>query len=577
MTELSDDIAQLEEIHDRDEYRVGEAITPEIHAHAASTASNVVETELRLHLVRPAERRLEAIEATQYLTKAHGIIEGILATLAQRYTKAQWLWMLRRLPVRVWQGDVSTTAPYRAALAEIITGVSGSSEERLPFVDENRATRFSLYEGDIRRALAFAEITRWLFGVQVKLRYAGKGASFVFKRSCIPSTNVSSDIQKYVSLYDARIGSDTGNVLPRTGTVLTRPAPAAQGQILACYHMSPVWVPFELETASGSAQQRGRLLARFIPELIRIDQLADLNSDSRLSGHVWWSSETQRLLLLLAVLPAFFLTNRTMMSFMQFGYVPVDLGHLEEGIANLMPVATELIGSLLRVSVTPESAASTVEALTNIAGRTWPLQPGPAIRRIGRFAWIDVVAATAMLERALAFPKVDGPVANARADHFELTVQNIIDASAWKPSSVQGSRARNPLRRGGRDLTDIDAIGERQGVLLIVSCKSVLYTNAYDAGSYTSVRNARSIVEQEVVRWRSFGEDLLKHPVGSNFDFSNFSSIIAIVCTPTVVYVEDEGALQMIAPGLRAACSIGELREWLPCLGTHFNPEDMPP
>jgi hypothetical protein len=161
-----------------------------------------------------------------------------------------------------------------------------------------------------------------------------------------------------------------------------------------------------------------------------------------------------------------------MMSFMQYGYVPVDLGNLEEGITALTPIAAEFIDSLLRMPITQESAAFRIDGLTNAVGSTWPLQPGLAIRRIGRFAWIDVVAATAMLERALAFPSVDGSVANARADHFELMVQDIIDKTGWKPGLVLRGRARTPLRRNGRDLTDIDAIGEREETLLIVPVKA---------------------------------------------------------------------------------------------------------
>jgi hypothetical protein len=285
MMKLSDDIGQLETTLDRDEYQINNFVTHERRAEAASAASNLVETELQLHLIQPENRRLDGIEANEYLTKAHVIIQGILANLAERYTKAQWLWMLRRLPLRVWQGDVSTTAPYMTALAEIITGVSGSSEERLPSVDDYRATRFPLYDGDIRRVLAFAEITKWLFGVQVKLRYAGKGASFVFERSRIPSTNASQEVRKSVSLYDERIGRDTGNVLPRTGTVLTLATPTPQVNILAGYHMVPMWVPLELDAPTDSGKMRGRLLARFSPELVSIDQLATLNSDPRLSGH----------------------------------------------------------------------------------------------------------------------------------------------------------------------------------------------------------------------------------------------------------------------------------------------------
>ncbi len=65
--------------------------------------------------------------------------------------------------------------------------------------------------------------------------------------------------------------------------------------------------------------------------------------------------------------------------------------------------------------------------------------------------------------------------------------------------------------------------------------------------------------------------DLLRrNPVGDNYDFSRFSNIEAVVCTPHVFYLNTPETLEEISLGegstLRRACSIGELTRALTAL-----------
>jgi hypothetical protein len=50
---------------------------------------------------------------------------------------------------------------------------------------------------------------------------------------------------------------------------------------------------------------------------------------------------------------------------------------------------------------------------------------------------------------------------------------------------------------------------------------------------------------------------------GDNFDFSKFSKIIPVVCTPAKVYVPIGLATAEVQQGLRAASSVAELAAWL--------------
>ncbi|HLQ24782.1 MAG TPA: hypothetical protein VK138_02765, partial [Acidiferrobacterales bacterium] len=51
--------------------------------------------------------------------------------------------------------------------------------------------------------------------------------------------------------------------------------------------------------------------------------------------------------------------------------------------------------------------------------------------------------------------------------------------------------------------------------------------------------------------------------VGDNFDFSVFTRIIGIVCTPFVVYSSEPNTLAFVTDDLRFCSSAVELHDWL--------------
>lgn len=71
-------------------------------------------------------------------------------------------------------------------------------------------------------------------------------------------------------------------------------------------------------------------------------------------------------------------------------------------------------------------------------------------------------------------------------------MQKAIDGSPWRPSdSIHAVRGK-PLMRDGKIITDIDAIGVSDEILLLVSCKSIPYSPEYDSGKFESVLSAVS-------------------------------------------------------------------------------------
>ena len=111
--------------------------------------------------------------------------------------------------------------------------------------------------------------------------------------------------------------------------------------------------------------------------------------------------------------------------------------------------------------------------------------------------------------------------------------------------------------------TDLDALGTKDGVLLLVSCKSLAKTMQYDTGNYQTVRAARNTVKDAVEDLRLLETEIKQHPTAFNFDFTRYRRIVGVVCVPTVVFVPTGRATDFVAPGLRAAVSANELSKWM--------------
>jgi hypothetical protein len=125
------------------------------------------------------------------------------------------------------------------------------------------------------------------------------------------------------------------------------------------------------------------------------------------------------------------------------------------------------------------------------------------------------------------------------------------------------------LTHNGRNLTDIDAIGESGSALLLVSCKSVLYTDQYDVGDYASIRNMASDCRNYANAWRAKVEYLQKHPLGDNYDFRFADRFIGVVCTPQVVFVHKDVLEQNAADGLPMVASFHEVADWVGVSKSH--------
>lgn len=176
---------------------------------------------------------------------------------------------------------------------------------------------------------------------------------------------------------------------------------------------------------------------------------------------------------------------------------------------------------------------------------------------------IDVTGASGTLRRHAMVERTAKHVSKPRGDTFELQVQDSIDASPWSASDELSALRGRMLRYNSLDFTDLDAVGERDGMLLVVSCKSVVYDAAYDRGEFRIIRNIQTRIDEAVVYWQSIVEHLGQRPIGDNFDLSRYHRIIGVVCTPFAVYSDNALTLSFVDEGLRSAVAAYELARWM--------------
>jgi hypothetical protein len=216
----------------------------------------------------------------------------------------------------------------------------------------------------------------------------------------------------------------------------------------------------------------------------------------------------------------------------------------------------------------------------SLGGGVWPVTPGPTLHVDERSLVIDVVACSLLLHERLGELTSEDGLEPQRGGLFELAVQALIDDSPWGglPEELRALRGRQLQDPSGTFITDLDAIGFRDGRLLLVDCLSKVKSQRRhlmgERGALlTDARRVESKVggpqHQPERAWRRKCARLVGQR-GSNFDLSEYSDAVCVVVTPVPVYVEEafvgrtrvEAAVEA-DEGLLSAASFAELATWL--------------
>jgi len=513
-----------------------------------------LDAHIRRNLKRPPGKRFEhhdPVGLSRYLDAATAIAEAYIEERVQCYSPTQWLWYLRRCPREFFQGDVATTAPALAAMAELLTLRS----RKRTIVSLEREVSFPTGIEDAMVIAEFLGAIDYLYDLMVASRFCAKGVRLEFDSTALPKSKPDADQRFAIETYDLR-AAKRQKPFGRFGTIVTTDFDLATDSIgIACFHRSS-----ESEVDLPRLRIEGhpsRVVSATVARLYSLHALQELFRDPDLPAKAVVSPEAATLFLFLRLMiPRFLQLRLGLISLYRYGYFFDTENYFHSAIAGEFARArSDILSILPDHDGVPETPNQLLDGMKRMSGR--------AIRDDAGVMCLDLVAATERLENALEFPLVHGAHANVRATHFENQTQRVIDSSSWRPSDQVRQFRRRRLRFGGKEVTDIDALGARNGTLLIISCKSEIYSADYDAGTYEVVRNAETRASEAIEHWRSKAEFLSKNPVGDNYDFSRYGTIVPVVCTPHVVYVSKDVLDEFAADGLRAACSIDELAEWI--------------
>jgi hypothetical protein len=165
--------------------------------------------ELRALLLRSLSTK-EVIDPTRlcaYLAKCHKLVEAMLKVSASYYSKLQWLWYLRRLPLIIFEGELSTSLGYDSTLAETLSAITGRHEVNAQRVGP--VLQYDVNRSIMRRVLRFAYGVRFLSNIQSAYRRAGKSQDFEFQPDDpLPQFEQSGDTEEAIRIYDDRMAAE---------------------------------------------------------------------------------------------------------------------------------------------------------------------------------------------------------------------------------------------------------------------------------------------------------------------------------------------------------------------------------
>lgn len=521
------------------------------------------------------DRITNPMDSVAPLEASRMALEAVGRQYAQVMGSYHWLFWLRRLPPTVFSASLPTSAPYRQALAEVMSSWTDSSEYFGAEVQKSVIPAVS--QDQLEAVMRLCAVAHALAIIHSVIRRVGKGESVEWFRRNLPSTVPDPELDELISLYDRRCLSREGI---HAGTQPFR------------FH------PFFSEVPPGSKLEHFALVVNELPEVTDIPfwrgpvsavratsvkpgrfiaggmTTSNIREIFRLSQGVspWRDARLPSLMLLLRSL---FL--KTFISgwgsewnpLPSVGYLVFPTADLANGI---QPHITAASADLLEImpEIVPADGSEVLANVAAIQASAWPLGRGPIMRTAGAQTVIDIHAASYRLDEMLTVVSSGGgSLVNARARHFENYVQRTIDQTGWAPKPPLRELWQKTLRINGEAITDLDALAACGSVALLVSCKSVPYSAAYERGDYGVVRNVRTNIEQSDVGWQKVINRLLLQPKGDNYDLEGYE-LYGVVCTPFVIFTHRQQNRTILSRGdhlLRATCSVSELIDFL---GAHF-------
>lgn len=504
-------------------------------------------------------------EATKYFNDLCVTLENEANSLAQKYSGARWLWYFRRISREFFGGRLPTTALSHHTLAETLSGFSNLQDDPGRIL-VNQTNSYPTTDDALRPVGRMAALAIVMAQCQSSLRRAGKGTFYVVRSDSFPDSVEDLPLESAIEVFDQRVANGGGVSWSQGLNSITTGFDPSDPPLLTIGIMSGPSPEITSWLGKIGDSKAIRLNAQFF---IRPTSLGDLRNSLNIVGDnnfQWWPDELPSLVLLLQVAVQMIFGSEYMgVSIPMFGYVPTTRESLTTFIDLALPSLTPSLEKLFPGKV-PKSGAEVINHLEAITGICRPFQTGPILRDFDGNVQIDLHAATQRLRHMITMPRdLGGVLVNIVSKQFELFVQDELNNSEFAPSDYLRKLRGRDLRKSSRTITDLDAAGQRDGKLLIVSCKNIPFTERYNAGEHSIVRNVEQRLDQSVSELDEVLATLRQYPVGDNYDFSSYHEIIGVVVTPHVMFSRSNNTNSFIGPdaSLRKASSVGELLKYV--------------
>lgn len=477
---------------------------------------------------------VEASRAWDPLESLHDTLVARLRELVQDHGSAEWLWFLRRLRGQFHVNDIATTDPYIQALAEVLA--AGDSRPSNPYPGVPRFV-FPLDEKVAYDLHWISQVARVVYALHGTMKRCAKGQPVMFVPGDIPSAAPDPQLEAAIDLYDRRNERVSANLLQAVGVVGPDRWHAPDGKsVMPIGGLVPTWVfiPSRRAPVIDKADPPPALL-----QWVDLDQVAPLRTQDVL---------TDEHVALIALLWACFnigtrepeKVQQRLSAPLQWGYMvtPTDgfLMRALDEIASWLPRAQ---GEALPAARLPGRGADIIDVLAAIEPIVWPPLMGNPIHAAGEYSLVDLVGASYRLFTTLLRP-ADGADVNYWSQQFERDMQNIIDRTAWRPEGATRALIGRTIRRAdGSDLTDIDAVGQQDGRLLLVSCKSIAFTLPAVRGEHAVTRNIVEKVHAAAEEWSAVIEALRVDRSLLGCDVSPETQIEGCIVFPAVPFFTD--------------------------------------
>lgn len=497
-----------------------------------------------------------AIEAHKYLLRCRQVIINDLKAQCQNFAKYRWVWYLRRMPNHLFDyvRTLQSTTTERRKLAEFIVDVFAADKSEGNFDKETKAIVFDIDRRIVEQLLEFVFTTNELNRIDSLIRWAAKGCDFCMAsnvKMLLPKPT--EELETAVRLYDTRMEGEAFNFYS-TGTYKE----VALSQRNFQFPLVNAFNTCNAFPDPNNPQDNYHVASYDFVELI------DFLTHPRLASQKYFTDTALAIVLALNIIHYEVTGGTVSPSLWVCGYVLISQERIDEKLGRSVDAIKKATNGILDIG--SPNAQWVIQKLNSASPSNTVVSAfgGPLVAVAPNGYLFNVVAANQRLYYELQYPSVGGDVANFRGDDFELAVQEIINKTKWKPShDLLNYRGRHLKNDDGNKITDLDALAELDGNLIVFSCKSRPYTMKYDAGEYSVVRSGASLVT-EAVDAAIKVEDILNHnPSGPNYDFRQYKSITICVCTPRVLFVPCGPATKIAFPGLARYVSVSEVQRFL--------------